>query len=73
MMRELVTIETFKQQVYDVEGIKIEIRPRNGEIRRMVRAYTYTRLPDDATVDELRNRINECLKPFIYFVNLSDN
>lgn len=72
MMRELVTLETFVQQVYDVEGIKIEVRARDGEISRMVRAYTYTRLPDDATVDELRNRINECLKPFIYFMDLSE-
>ena len=68
-MDGLVTIEEFKKQVWDTEGVKIEVRktdPRYPD--RLVRPYNYERLPDDATVDDLQARINKCLEPFVYIV-----
>ncbi len=66
-MDDLVTLEEFKKQVWDVEGVKITISFTDGE-ERLVRPYNYSRLPDNATVDDLKKRINECLKPFITFL-----
>ena len=69
-MNDLVTIDTFIQQVWDVEGIKIDIKPQDGCVEHLVRAYDYDRLPDEATVDDLKDRINECInKPFITYMN----
>ena len=60
----------FIQQVWDVEGIKIDIKPQDGCVEHLVRAYDYDRLPDEATVDDLKDRINECInKPFITYMN----
>lgn len=71
-MDDLVTMETFVQQVLEVEGIKIELKPRDGAFEHLVRPYNYPRLPDDATVDDLKARLNECVnKPFISFVSIS--
>ena len=68
---EVVTMETFVQQVWEIEGEKIELRPKNEAIKHLVRPYNYTRLPDDATVDDLKSRLNECVnKPFISFINV---
>ena len=68
-MDDLVTVDTFIQQVWDVEGVKIEVKQKEGSIEHLVRPYKYDRLPDDATVDDLKARINECLnKPFITFM-----
>ena len=68
---ELVTMETFVQQVWEIEGVKIELKPKNGAIKHLVRPYNYPRLPDDATVDDLKARLNECVNnPFIFFVNV---
>ncbi len=66
----LITIDEFIQQVWDIEGIKIEIKPKDGYINHLVRPYNYDRLPDDATVDDLKARINKCInEPFIYMIN----
>ena len=68
---ELVTMETFIQQVWEIEGVKIELRPKNGAIKHLVRPYNYPRLPDDATVYDLKARINVCVNiPFISFINV---
>ncbi len=69
-MYNLVTINEFIQQVWDIEGIKIEIKHKDGNTDRLVRPYNYDRLPDDATVDDLKARINKCInEPFIYMIN----
>lgn len=68
-MNDLVTIEEFKKQIWDIEGVKVEINFKEGD-QRLVRPYNYSKLPDDAVVDDLKERINECLKPFITFVEL---
>lgn len=60
-MNRLVTIEEFKQQVWDVEGVRIDIKPRDGQTETLVTSYNFDRLPDDATVDDLLSRINSCL------------
>ena len=68
-MNGLVTIEELKKQIWDIEGVKIEVRktdPRYPD--RLVKPYNYERLPDDATVDDLKVRINECLEPFVYLL-----
>lgn len=68
-MDGLVTIEKFKKQVWDIEGVKINVRKTDPKYPdRLVRPYNYERLPDDATVDDLRARINKCLEPFVYIV-----
>lgn len=58
-----VTVDEFKKQVWDVEGIKIEVTPRKGNdmANRLVKPYTFERLPDTATVDDLNKRLNWCL------------
>jgi hypothetical protein len=69
MDNELVDIETFIQQVWDIEGVKIRVKV-NG-VKHLVRPYTYERLPDDATVDDLNKRVNLLLnKPFNYNIRL---
>lgn len=70
MNNELVTIEEFKKQVWEVEGIKINIELKENGIEHLVRPYNYKRLPDDATVDDLKRRIDKCInEPFVYFIN----
>ena len=70
-MDELVTMETFVEQVWQTEGVRIELKPRNGAVEHLVRPYNYPRLPDDATVDDLKVRLDECVnKPFITFMNI---
>lgn len=70
-MEELVTIDTFIQQILEIEDVKIEIEIEEGAVTHLVRPYNYSRLSDDADVDELRFRINECInKPFITFMRL---
>ena len=71
MPDELVTMETFIQQVWEIEGVKIELTPKNGAIEHLVRPYNYQRLPDNATVNDLKVRLNECVnEPFISFINV---
>lgn len=68
-MDNLVTIEEFKQQVWNIEGVKINLKPREGCVEHLVRPYNYERLPDNATVDDLKKRIDECVnKPFITYM-----
>ena len=70
-MNELVTMEEFIEQVWQIEGVKIELKPRDGAVEHLVRPYNYPRLPDDATVDDLKARLDECVnKPFITFMNI---
>ena len=66
-MNKLVSIEELKQQIWNIEGIQVDIK-QTGNIKRLVRSYDYERLPDYATVDDLRKRISKCLEPFIYFI-----
>lgn len=73
---DLVTIEEFKKQVWEIERVKVEINVRDiveypagfSISDRLVRPYKYDPLPDNATVDDLQERIDECTKPFIYFI-----
>lgn len=65
----LVTIEEFIQQVWDVDGVKVEIKVPSYP-NRLVRPYKYERLPGTATVDDINARIHECLEPFIYIIKL---
>lgn len=68
-MNELVTIEEFINQVWEVEHVKIRITKREGYIEHLVRSYNFKPLPETATVDDLKLRINECLnKPFVYMI-----
>ena len=60
MFEDLVTREAFIQQVYDVEGIKINLTSRDGN-NYMVRPYNFSKLPDDATVNDLMLRIDYCV------------
>lgn len=60
-MEKLVTVDEFIKQVWEVEGVKVTVRQ---DINHLVRPYNYKRLPDDATVDDLKARMHECLKPF---------
>ena len=70
-MDELVTMEAFVEQVWQIAGVKIELKPRDGSVEHLVRPYSYPRLPDDATVDDLKARLDECVnKPFITFMNI---
>lgn len=70
MKDNLVTIEEFKQQVWDIEGVRIELKLQEGCVEHLVRPYNYKRLPNDAIVDDLKGRINECVnKPFITYMN----
>lgn len=70
-MQDLITMDEFVQQVWEIEGVKIELKPRPGAVEHLVRPYTYSRLPDDATVDDLKNRLDECVnEPFITFMNI---
>lgn len=66
-MDELVTVDEFIKQVWEVEGVKVTVRQ---DIDHLVRPYNYERLPDDATVDDLKARMHECLKPFIMVMKL---
>lgn len=66
-MEQLVDIDTFIEQVYEVEGVRIELKKRPGTVEHLVRAYNYERLPDDATVNDLYSRINSCVnRPFVF-------
>lgn len=56
-----VTIEEFKKQVWEVEGVKITVEKREGTIDHLVKSYDYERLPSDATVNDLMERINLCI------------
>ncbi len=68
---ELVTIEEFIRQVWAIEHVKIEIRSKPDGINHLVRPYNFEKLPGNATVDDLKARINECINtPFISIVNL---
>lgn len=70
MNNELVTIKEFKKQVWEVEGIKINIELKENGIEHLVRPYNYKRLPDNATVDDLKIRVDKCInEPFVYFIN----
>ena len=84
----LVTLSELKKQIKEIEGvdveIKIDINPkakefvddpdiRMSEDTILVRPYDYERLPDYATVDDLRKRISKCLEPFIYFILPNNN
>lgn len=69
-MNGLVTIEEFVKQIWEIEGCKVQISVSPLYPNRLVRSYNYDRLPDDATVDDLNARIEECLKPFTYIIKL---
>ena len=59
---ELVTVEELKKQIWEIEGVKVDIFPSKGNelgYSRLVKPYNYERLPDDATVDDLNKRISE--------------
>ena len=62
---ELVTIEEFVQQVWEIEHCKVELH-FDEYPDRLVRPYNYSRLPNDATVSDLHDRIHECVRPFVY-------
>lgn len=65
-MDDLVTIEEFKKQVWDIEHVKVDINLKEGGVEHLVRPYKYDRLPGDATVDDLKRRIDECInRPFV--------
>ena len=70
-MQDLVTMDEFIQQVWDVEHVRIELKPRPGTVEHLVRSYDYEPLPDDATVDDLKARLDECVnRPFITIMNI---
>jgi hypothetical protein len=63
---DLVTLEELMKQVKEIEGLRVDIKPREGQLHTLVRPYNYERLPDSATVDDLKARIDECTRPFLY-------
>lgn len=67
-MENLVTIEKLKEQIWEIEGVKVNVHTKEGD-KRLVRPYNFERLSDDATVEELKERIKKCTEPFIYFVS----
>lgn len=68
-MIDLVTIKEFKEQVWQVEGVKIDLKPRYGQPETLVRPYNFERLSDDSTVDDLKQRIEKCVnEPFIWYI-----
>lgn len=66
-MNELVIVEEFIKQVLEVEGVKVTVRQ---DIDYLVRPYNYESLPNDATVNDLKARMHECLKPFTMVMKL---
>ena len=66
-MNELVTVEKFIKQVWKVEGVKVTIRQ---DIDYLVRPYNSERLLNDATVNDLKARMHECLKLFTMVMKL---
>lgn len=62
-MNELISIEELKKQIWEKEGVKVDVQL---DVPRLVRPYNYEPLPNDATVDDLKDRIYECIKPFIF-------
>lgn len=72
MEEELVTIEEFKQQVKEIEGVEISIKKPPIYPDRLVRPYNFKRLPDDCTIDDLNERIQYCLRPFIYYIKIKE-
>ena len=66
-MDELVKVDEFIKQVWEVEGVKVTVRQ---DIDHLVRPYNYERLTGDATVDDLKERMHECLKPFTIVMKL---
>ena len=69
MNNELVTIEELANQIWEIEGVKVEFKKKSpDQIDRLVRPYNFNRLPDDATVDDLKERINKCIEPFCYTI-----
>ena len=71
MCKELITIEEFKEQVWKIEGVKISIDTNNYP-DHLVRPYDFQRLSNNATVDDLKRRIDFCLNtPFIYFIKFN--
>lgn len=65
--RKMVTAEEFMKQVWDIEGVKVVVNSKDGKdpSENMVFSYDFERLPDDATVDDLKARINSCLNPSV--------
>lgn len=66
-MENLVDVEEFESQVWNIEGVKVRVTPRNG----FVKPYNYERLSDNATVDDLKSRMRECFPPFKYVIKMS--
>ena len=66
-MDELVTVDEFIKQVWEVEGVKVTVIQ---DIDHLVRPYNYERLNGDAIVDDLKARMHECLKPFTIVIKL---
>ena len=64
-MHDLVSQEEFVKSVKQIEGVDIALHLPYGA---MVKPYTFNRIPDDATVDDLSARINKCLPPFQFLL-----
>lgn len=66
---ELITIEEFVEQVWNVERVKIAVN-NDGNFNHLVRPYNYSPLPSDSTVDDLKQRIDYCInRPFRYYID----
>lgn len=64
MENNYVTIEEFKQQVWEIEGVKIHIEQQNNyNYTVLVKSYPYkTALNGDFTIDDLMTtRVIPCL------------
>ena len=69
MNNELVTIEELANQIWEIEGVKVEFKKKSpDQIDRLVRPYNFSRLPDNATVDDLKETIHKCIEPFCYTI-----
>ena len=64
-MPGLITQEEFVKQIKDIEGIIVDL---NIPEYAMVKPYEYERLPDDAIVDDLNERIRNCIPPFRFLL-----
>ena len=67
---KLITTKQLEQQIWEIEHVKVCIDSYNKNNTRLVRPYNFEPLTDGNTVDDLKERINYCLSPFIYYIHL---
>ena len=70
-MDDLVTVDAFIQQVWDVEGVKIEVKQKEGTIEHLVRPYKY-KLSDQEILALLQEKIKIDDTKFYLVINFEN-